>query len=207
MILKPRVSQFPLLILLGLLILLLAGCVSTSGKMRWAEQLYHNGQFLAAKGKEEAAVKKFEKSLKLSREINFSAGIAHNLNELAIYYTARQDYQDARTMLAEAIALYREEEMDPEVSKAMNNVAITYLREGNIGKTLEQYNELLDWDRQTGNLLGEAITLYNMGSIYERYIGDRKKARERYTIALEYFKKLDNTEYVKAVEQALKAVQ
>lgn len=190
-----------------LLILLLAGCVSTSGKMRWAEQLYKNGQYLAAKGKEEAAVKKFQKSLKLSREIDFSPGIAHNLNELAIYFTARKNYPEARAMLTEAISLYRQEEMKPEVSKAMNNLAITYLREGRIDKTLEQYNELLDWDRQTGNLLGEAITLYNMGSIYERFIGNKKKAYERYGVALEYFKELGNEEYVTTVERALKSLQ
>ena len=199
---KARITGLLSLALVVFLILS-SGCVSTAGKMRWAEQLYENGQYLASKGKEEAAVKKFEKSLNLSREIGFSAGVAHNLNELAIYHTAKKEYDKARAMLTEAIAIYREEGMNPEVSKAMNNMANTYMREGKIGKTFEQYNELLDWDRQTGNLLGEAITLYNMGSLYERYIGDRKKARQRYTIALQYFKQLGNVQYIKIVEQGL----
>ncbi len=199
---KERIAVF-LTLALTVFFVMPTGCVSTAGKLRWAEQLYKNGQYLASKGKEEAAVEKFEKSLKLSREIGFSAGIAHNLNELAIYHASRKDYEKARALLFEAIAIYREEGMAPEVSKAMNNVANTYMREGKIGKTFEQYNELLDWDRQTGNLLGEAITLYNMGSLYERYIGDKKKASERYVIALDYFTQLDNVQYIKIVEQGL----
>ena len=150
MILKTPTAGLLLFILIASL-MLLAGCVSTAGKMRWAEQLYQNGQYLAAKGKDEAAVKKFEKSLKLSREIDFSPGVAHNLNELAIYHTANKEYEKARLLLKEAITIYREEGMASEVSKAMNNLAISYMREGNIGKAMEQYNVLLDWDRQTGN--------------------------------------------------------
>jgi tetratricopeptide (TPR) repeat protein len=185
------------------LLLATAGCVTATGKLRWAERLYQEGQFLVTRGKQEAAVKKFEKSLALSREIDFQAGVAHNLNELAIYYTARQEYEQARVLLREAIAIYRQKEMAPEVSKATNNMALTYMREGRIQKALEQYDELLVWDQRTHNRLGEAITFYNTGKIYEEYLADHTEARRRYTVALRYFQQLNNEEFAATVAESL----
>jgi tetratricopeptide (TPR) repeat protein len=182
------------------------GCVTSSGKMHWAERLYQEGQLLVTRGKNEAAVEKFKKSLALCREINFSAGVAHNLNELAIYYTVQKEYEQARALLDEAISIYRGLEMAAEVSKAMNNMALTYMREGRIQKALERYTELLEWDHQTNNRLGEAITLYNTGSIYEKYLADYKEAQRKYTAALQYFQQLQNEEYARTVEESLARV-
>lgn len=186
--------------------ILAGGCVTSEGKLRSAELLYAEGQDLMSTGKEEAAVSRFEKSLMLSREIGFSAGIAHNLNELAIYHTSHGEFQQARELLAEAIDIYKKEAMAAEVSKAMNNLAITFLKERNFSAALEQYNTLLQWDRQTNNMLGAAITMNNMGLIFERYLARPAEAGKSYQQALEIFKQLGKDEYIRAVTRNLRGL-
>lgn len=109
-------------ILLSVAIFLLSSCAPRFLQIRRAELLYKEGQILLSKGKGEEAMLKFEKSLSLAREAGFKAGMAHNLNEMAIIHTARGEYAEARELLAKAVEIYKEFNMEPEVSKSLNNV-------------------------------------------------------------------------------------
>jgi len=190
-------------ILLSVAIFLLSSCAPRFLQIRRAELLYKEGQILLSKGKGkgEKAMLKFEKSLSLAREAGFKAGMAHNLNEMAIIHTARGEYAEARELLAEAVEIYKEFNMEPEVSKSLNNVAVTYVKERDFKEAVSRYEELLTWDGNTDNRLGMGITLYNMGVIYESHLGEREEAQKRYSEALKIFKKLGNEKYIKAVEK------
>jgi tetratricopeptide (TPR) repeat protein len=188
-------------ILLSVAIFLLSSCAPRFLQIRRAELLYKEGQILLSKGKGEEAMLKFEKSLSLAREAGFKAGMAHNLNEMAIIHTARGEYAGARELLAEAVEIYKEFNMEPEVSKSLNNVAVTYVKERDFKEAVNRYEELLTWDGKTDNRLGMGITLYNMGLIYESHLGEREEAQKRYSEALKIFKKLGNEKYIKAVEK------
>jgi tetratricopeptide (TPR) repeat protein len=183
--------------------LLISACVPRFIQIRRAELLYKEGQALLAQGKGEEAMVQFAKSLALARNTGFKAGVAHNFNEMAIIYTARGAYGKARAMLAEAVDIYKEAQMEPEVSKALNNIALTYVREQDFKEAIHRYEALLIWDRKIENFLGEGITLYNMGLIHEYYLGEREEARERYAEALKIFKKLGNEQYISAVEKQM----
>ncbi len=195
---RPKTALF-----VALLLMLSNGCVTNAAKMRWAERLYVEGQHLLSKGKDEAAVRKFEKSLKMSKEIDFSAGVAHNLNELSIHHTRHGKYSEARSLLTRALEIYRDEGMAPEVSKAMNNMALIYIQEGRFTAAIDQYNSLLLWDRKTENQLGIAITKNNMGLVYERYLMQPAEARRNYLEALALFKELEKGNYIQIVEKNL----
>jgi tetratricopeptide (TPR) repeat protein len=182
-------------------IFLVTSCMPRFIQIRRAELLYKEGQALLSEGKEEEAMLKFEKSLSLARNAGFKAGVAHNFNEMAIIHTSRGAYGKARALLTKAVDIYKEAHMQPEVSKSLNNIALTYVRERDFKKAIDQYEELLTWDRKTDNLLGEGITLYNMGLIYAHYLGEREEARRRYAEALKIFKKLGNKKYIRAVEK------
>jgi len=149
-----------------------------------AEFYYKKGQSLASHGNQKEAVENFELSLNLSEQIDFQAGVAHNLNELAILQTDQGKCAVAREFLARALNIYRQLDMQPEISKTLYNIALTYLRENNYDKALEQFNELLDWDRRTGNQLGEAITLYNTAIIYKNYLHQPDEADRLFSEAL-----------------------
>ena len=184
-------------------ILLISSCAPRFIQIRRAELLYKKGQVLLSQGKGEEAMVKFEKSLALVRKAGFKIGVAHNFNEMAIIYTGRGAYGKARKMLAEAVDIYKEAQMEPEVSKAMNNIALTYVREQDFKEAIHRYEALLMWDRKIENFLGEGITLYNMGLIHAYYLGERGKARERYAEALKIFKKLGDEKYIRVVEKQM----
>lgn len=168
-----------------------------------AEKLYLEGQHFLAKGEGPAALSCFQQSLELSRQEGFSAGIAHNLNEIAIYYTGKRNFAEARKLLTEALTIYREEGMTVEVSKALNNIATTYVREGAWSKALARYEELLVWDGRSGNRLGEGITLYNMGLLNGKWLGRPLLAHQQLSDALVIFKQLNAGRYIEAVEKVL----
>jgi tetratricopeptide (TPR) repeat protein len=171
--------------------------------MKRAERLYRQGQSYLSQGERNKAAEKFEESLELSRMIAFKPGIAHNLNEMAIIHTTHGEFAKAREILSESLEIYKELDMAPEVSKTLNNIVVTYAKAGRFREALAKYEQLLDWDGETGNRLGQAITLNNMGLIYQNHLRDAEKAREKYTEALQIFQDLGENKYVRSVERNL----
>ena len=190
-----------LVILISISLLLITSCALRSFQIRRAELLYKKGQILLSKGKGEEAILKFEKSISLAREVEFKPGVAHNLNEMAIIHTSRGEYATARELLTEAIGIYKELNMEPEVSKSLNNIASICATEHDFQEAINQYEELIQWDKKTNNKLGVAISLYNMGVVYQNHLGRYEEAQEKYSQALEIFKKLGNKKYIQSVKR------
>ena len=64
-------------------------CTSKPFQQRQAERFYYQGQTLLSQSKTDAAYEKFDQSYQLSKKADDRTGIAHNLNEKAIIYTAK----------------------------------------------------------------------------------------------------------------------
>lgn len=206
MILRSR-TRAPIAFLFVFAGLLLLSCTPLALKLKRAELLYHEGQALLSKGEDDKAMEKFQESLALAREAEFAPGVAHNLNEMAIYYSGHGEQTKARDLLHEALAIYRQRNMQPEISKSLNNIALTYIREKDYYGALQRYEELLAWDRGTGNQLGVAITINNVGLIYEKHLHKRTQAIMCYREALEIFRQLGKDDYSKAVEARLRGIE
>ena len=146
---------------------------------------------------------KFEESLSLAKKAGSLPGVAHNLNEMAIIYTSRGKYSKGRELLQESLIIYRKATMKPEISKVLNNIAITYIKEHSFTKALDQYTELLQWDRKTENYLGVGITFYNMGLLYEHHIKNIEEAKKNYQHALTTFRKIGNEKYIQLVDKKM----
>jgi len=187
-------------ILLFLSIFAITACSTRSVQIKRAENRYEKGQYYASKGEVDKAIVNFEKSMRMARAIDFKEGVAHNLNELAIIYSSRGEYAEAREMLSEALEIYKELHMAPETSKAMSNIAITYLRERRFQKALQWFEDLIEWDTNSGNQLGVGITLYNMALIYHQHLGMQKEGNERFTKALKIFKETGNEKYIQMIQ-------
>lgn len=184
------------LLLCFMMITLALGCAGDYARKR-AEHYYLQGQALVNRGETERAVNKFEKSMDLSEKTGFTAGIAHNLNELAIIDSNRGNFDAARNKLDRALEIYRAEEMNTEVSKTLNNMVQIYRKEGRFEDAVEQYKQLITWDEKTGNRVGMAFSLWNMALIYDRYLGERTKARTARDWALEILREPGNEKYLK----------
>ena len=204
---KPRLpNSFLLSLLFCLSLTLLFSCLSGPVQKRHAERLYYEGQAHLSQGNTAEAVKKFEYSLQLAEKAGFRAGVAHNLNELAIIYTTRGEYKKARDALTATVPIYKELGMNPEVSKALNNIALTYLREHRFREAVSHYENLLKWDQETGNRLGEAIALNQMGWIHANFLKEPKRAYPLYAKAREIFEELGKDSHVQVVEKNIESI-
>ncbi len=186
-----------------LTLFLLSSCTSPRHMAKKAQRYYRSGQILLSEGKSDPAIKKFKKSMALAKQAGFSKGVAHNLNELAIIQTSKGDFTEARKLLSQALEIYITQNMKTEVSKTLNNIASTHIKENNFVEALLSYKELMRWDKDSGNQLGAAITYSNMGSIYEKYLSKPEKAYENYIKALNIFKGLKKEKFVRMLEQKL----
>lgn len=190
-----------LLILFFLSLFLFTACSTRPYRMKRAERLYRQGQIYLSKGNQEKAIAKFEESLSLSRMIEFKPGIAHNLNEMAIIHTTRGEYVKAREILSEALAVYKDLNMGPEISKTLNNIASTYVRERDFKEAINRYEELIEWDQKQNNDLGVALSLYNIGVIYQNHLKQHQEAQKYYSEALKIFKRLGKEKYIQLLEK------
>lgn len=191
-------------LILFCLLLVVTACATTNGKAKEAEGLYLQGQKLRTVGEYAAALEKFRASYAQAKEAGYAAGMAHNLIEMAMVHSALNEESQARQLLTEAFAIYVQEGMTVEVSRALNNMALTYIREGNYHGAVKQYQELVVWDRRTDNLQGVAITMQNMGRIYEQYLDQPQMARRSYLEALTILRQLGQEDDIQTLEQRLK---
>jgi len=194
---------YKLHVLLFLSIFVISSCSARSVQIKRAENRYKKGQYFASKGEVDKAILNFEKSIRMARAVEFKEGVAHNLNELAIIYSSRGEYAKARKMLGEALEIYKELHMAPETSKAMNNIAITYVREQKFQEALKWFEDLIEWDTNTGNQLGVGITLYNMALIYHQHLGMKDKARDCLARALKIFRETGNEKYIQMIQERM----
>ncbi len=173
-----------LLLVFLLALPLAAACAHTPHESSPARTLYQEGQSLLTQGRPVEALDRFRASLDLSREIGDRQGVAHNLNEIGILHTQRRELDAARDCFVEAELIYRGLDMSPEVSKSLNNRAMTYVLDRDFDAALGVYEELLEWDAATGNDLGRAITCTNLGHLYEVHLQQTGKALAAYERAL-----------------------
>lgn len=191
------------LALFVLLLLQFLACSPRSYQIKRAEVLYNRGQILATEGHLDEALAKFHESMALAERAGFRPGVANNLNEIAIIATNRREFVKARELFIRALGIYKEMGLNSEVSKSLNNIALTYLKELDFEGALKEYRELLQWDKETGNLLGNVITLNNMGVIYDHYLGNREKAHSSYERALRIARRLGNKKYISILQEKL----
>ena len=185
------------------LFVLFSACAVSSVQINRAKRLYEKGQFYVNNGEIEKAVDAFEKSIRISRSADFKLGEANNLNELGLIYNDLGKSKRARELFNKALIIYKEEDMAAEISKTMNNIAGTYLKEQKFAEAFKQFEELVKWDTKTGNIKGAGIVLYNMAKIHETYLGMPDKAKAFYLRALESFRKTGDRQYIEKTLQML----
>lgn len=128
----------------------------------------------------------FEKSLQISREINnkktqFSALL--NIGQSLRYLNKKE----AAVRVNEALALSRELGDREKEAAALNELGVFYFRNGDVPKSLEQFNLSAAIFEELKKPVPQAVLLNNMG-IINRTWGNQEKAIELYTKALEIFR-------------------
>lgn len=201
--LKPQKKRVSVLILSGCLVLLFFGCSLKKIDNKRAMFLYQDGMKLSSQGNFDGAIEKFDQSIAISEKHGFAFGVAHNYNEIGNIYTYKKQFNIARQYFQKALAIYQEKNMATEISKSMDNIAKTYMRQGDYPRALVQYETLLSWDKTSNNTIGTGITAFNIGLLCEKYILDFKKAKTAYEQALEIFLKLNRKKEAKEAHSGI----
>ena len=192
-----------LVVLCTCLVFLFSGCSMKNINYKKAMFLYQDGMKLSSQGDFDGALEKFNASIKISEENKFMPGVAHNYNEIGNIYTYKKKFNIARQYYQKANEIYKEKNMATETSKSFDNIAKTYVRQGDYDQALKEYEHLLSWDTETKNLLGAGLTNFNMALICEKYTLDYKRARKLYQDALDIFTELNREKEAKEAHKGI----
>lgn len=99
------------------------------------------------------AEKKYEESLKLSKEIDFKVGIGKALNRLSLIKNVRGDFQSAVKLCIDAVKILEKENNRKALGSALNNLAILHYVIEDYNKARELAQKALQYNQETGDPL------------------------------------------------------
>jgi tetratricopeptide (TPR) repeat protein len=136
-------------------------------------------------GELDEAIRLFERSLVIWRELGDAEQQARELNSLGITRLHRGELDAARSLLEESIAMAREIGSDPRLATALTNLGQVEGAAGNYGRATQLLHEALDLDRKHGDLQGEAVDHQSLAEISLR-TGQISGARDLLASMLDY---------------------
>lgn len=151
-----------------------------------AEKLYEEASLLRDQQAAEArkqAIKKYEESLPLWREVGDRRGEAYTLHELGYLNSVLNNLKEALDHYGRALPLWRELGDRVNEGATLGNAGLVHWKLGELTKALEYYNLALPLRRAVGDRVGEGSTLSNAGLIYHG-LGDLDEALAHYKQAL-----------------------
>jgi predicted ATPase len=140
-------------------------------------------------GEPTAARAFFEESLRISRELDDSRGIAVALNAVAVNAQEDGDLARSRALLEESLGLWRELGDSVALGRGLSNLATVARLEGNFVESLALFEECLAISRQLGDRAGMAWALNHEGDV-AREQGDAASARSFFEQGLAMFREL-----------------
>ncbi len=117
-------------------------------------------------GRQDKALDRYQKSLKLAQNLGNRAGEGATLNNLSQIYRARGDYDTALRYLEESLAIQRAIGDRAGKGVTLNNLSQIYKARGDYATALRYLEESLAIRRAIGNRVGEGATLNNLSTLY-----------------------------------------
>ena len=134
-----------------------------------------------AKSDNTLALECFQKTLKISKEIDNKKEVANSYGGIGNILLRQGDYSSALEYYQKALKISEEIGDKGGVSKSCNNIGIIYANKGDNPKALEYYQKALKINEELGDKSDASKSYNNIGSIYSR--------QGNYSRALEYFQK------------------
>jgi signal transduction histidine kinase/DNA-binding response OmpR family regulator len=123
------------------------------------------------------------RSLELARRIEFADGEAQVLNQLGVYYQWLNDEKTASRYFFDALALAEAKGLDVELGYALNNIASSFLREGEREQALVYARRALQLQQRRNNASGIAYAFSRLGEVHsalEQYDSARVNSEAAY---------------------------
>ncbi len=106
------------------------------------------------------------RSRELARRIAFADGEAQVLNQLGVYYQWLNDEKTASRYFFDALALAEAKGLDVELGYALNNIASSFLREGEREQALGYARRALRLQQRRNNASGIAYAYSRLGEVH-----------------------------------------
>lgn len=123
------------------------------------------------------------RSLELARRIEFADGEAQVLNQLGVYYQWLNDEKTASRYFFDALAVAEAKGLDVELGYALNNIASSFLREGEREQALVYARRALQLQQRRNNASGIAYAYSRLGEVHsalEQYDSARVNSEAAY---------------------------
>ncbi|MFQ5869066.1 MAG: tetratricopeptide repeat protein [Candidatus Zixiibacteriota bacterium] len=145
----------------------------------YAAHLNNIGMIHDARGEYDEALRYYNDSLKIKKEIGDRAGEATTLGNIAAIDFGRGKYGEALTGYEDVLEIQKELGDRAGETVTLNNIGMIHDARGEYDEALRYYNDSLKIKREVGDRAGEAVTLNNMAGIHYD--------RGEYDEALRYF--------------------
>src|SRR3989338_7797357 len=180
-----------------LFVMCLGGCASVQLKNKdEATKLSKHGMEAYLQGRYQDALSYFEKSLKITRQLNNSAGISINLNGIGLVYLSLHRYDEALSYFEDSLKISRQLNIPQESLIAiLNIIGTTYDHLGRHDDAIKYYEEALKIKRglsgtASSQSKGEAFRLYQKGQEAYKY-GRYQEALKYYDESLKIYRQLN----------------
>ena len=153
-------------------------------RVKLANSLNNIGLIHRYNGTTEKALKAFQQSITIERDLGNKVGVARTLNNIGLVYSDIADIKNALDYYEQSLEVYLE--INDRGGEAMvnNNIGIIYHEIGDVEKALEYYFRELKIEEEIGNLGGISSSLNNLAIIYSEQ-GDTVKPLEYFERALD----------------------
>jgi tetratricopeptide (TPR) repeat protein len=143
--------------------------------------LYNNQAIIYEKQAEYTeALKLYQKALKYDEEIGDKEGMALAFMNIGNIYLFKKKYKQAYDTYLKGVEMAQEARSKMVENQLMGNIAYAEFRMGNYDNAISKFLEELKYYQQQGQEKQEAITLADMGEVWE--------AKENYEKALKLYK-------------------
>jgi predicted ATPase/class 3 adenylate cyclase len=130
-------------------------------------------------GRYEDALKHYQQSLQIRRELGDERGVAATLNNMGMAHQYQGGHEKARPFFEEALALFRKLGQDGAVATCLHNLSGVQRQEGDYAEAEPNAKEALQIFRNIGDQLGVAAAL--------KLLGNLSKSRGNVTHAQAFF--------------------
>lgn len=148
-----------------------------------AAALNNIGNVYASTGNYSEALKVYEESLKIAKDIGDKVEEARALNNIGEVYRLTGKYREAFEAFETSLKIERESGNKAGEAETLNNIANVYNLKGEYEEALAVYEMSLKIAKEIGDRAGEAIALGNIGVVYES-TGKYSQALEAYEASL-----------------------
>ncbi|MBC7865159.1 MAG: tetratricopeptide repeat protein [Bacteroidia bacterium] len=163
----------------------------------FADALNNTGFIYGSRGNNLMAIKYYNQSLKIQKEIGDKNGIANALNNLGGVYYKQSDNIKSIEYYSKSLKIQEEIGDKKGIATSLSNIGIIYENQGHIAKAIEYYSKSLKIKEEIGDKKGIATSLNNLGLIYDSQ-GESAKAIEYYGKSLKIREGIDDKKGVAA---------